>query len=114
MIRHVLLFLLTFAIGATAAVVVRTAGHHPHDRPAPPVPAPAPAPAPEAPPAPAPVSAAPVNTTCPGCGGPVNPAIPTERYQGKVIGFNCAMCLPKFRAEPAKYGEAALKNVMAE
>jgi hypothetical protein len=56
----------------------------------------------------------PVNTICPGCGNPVNPAIPTATYKGKTIGFNCAMCPPKFAAEPEKYGEAALKNQAAE
>lgn len=64
-------------------------------------------------PAPAPVQDT-VNTICPGCGDPVNPVIPYADYKGKKVGFGCAMCPPKFKADPVKYGEAALRNQEAE
>jgi len=122
MIRHLTILAVTFVLGAVLAITIRTRGHQPYAEPPAPAPAAAPAPAParaEASPAPAPATAeaprpAPINTICPGCGGPVKPSLPTALYQGKVIGFNCAGCLPMFRENPTKYGEAALKNVMAE
>jgi hypothetical protein len=122
MIRNLLILAFAFALGALIAVAVRAALHRPYAAPAPAsVPAPAaPPPAPAhqhgaAPvPAPAPAASKPVNTICPGCGGPVDPALPTATYQGKTIGFNCAMCPPRFAADPAKYGEAALKNQVVE
>ena len=127
MIRHLTILAVTFVLGAALAITIRTRDHQPYA--APPAPAPAAPPAPAAAPAPAasgipapvpetPTAAAPapvpINTICPGCGGPVKPNLPTALYQGKVIGFNCAGCLPMFREDPTKYGEAALKNVMAE
>ena len=131
MIRHLTILAVTFALGAVLAITIRTRGHQPYAVPPAPAPVAAPAPGPaaapdEVPPAPAPAPAeappatadapapAPINTICPGCGGPVKPNLPTALYQGKVIGFNCAGCLPMFREDPTKYGEAALKNVMAE
>jgi hypothetical protein len=64
----------------------------------------------------APVTAttASVNSTCPICAMPVNPAIPFADYKGVKVGFGCAACPPKFAANPAKYGEAALKNQVVE
>lgn len=55
-----------------------------------------------------------VNTLCPGCGDPVISTLPYADYHGKKVGFACAMCPPKFQADPVKYGEAALKNQVAE
>lgn len=52
----------------------------------------------------------PVNTVCAICGMDVNPAIPTAEYQGKIIGFGCKMCPPKFKADPERYGPAYLRN----
>lgn len=136
MTRHLLTFAITFAIGAAVAVVLRTAGHQPYAGhampPATAAPEPMPAPTASAPPAtppptapaghshPADQAAAPaqaqatVNTICPGCGDPIDPKLPFADYKGHKIGFGCAMCPPKFKADPVKYGEAALKNVVAE
>ena len=159
MIRHIVVFVVTFAIGAGIAVILRTGSRHPYaehaDHATPPmatamaeappssaVQAPpsaepatamampasaAPAPQPEhaehehdhghaaSPAAPAPpADATPVNTICAICGMPVDPALGTATYKGSVIGFGCKTCLPKFKADPAKYGEAALKNQVVE
>lgn len=124
MTRYLVIFVVTFAVGAVIAVILRTGGHQPYGelpRPPPEAGMPPPPPmdahhdhgAPPAPPAPAAPGGA-VNTICPGCGGPVDPKIPMADYQGKKVGFNCKMCVPKFAAEPQKYGEAALKNQAAE
>jgi len=128
MSRHVAVFLVCFAIGALAALILRTAGHKPyadghvHDAPAATM-AEAAQPMPTAPAATpetksgheqhAPAAAA-VNTICAICGMPVRPALGTIMYKGSAIGFGCASCPPKFRADPAKYGEAALKNQVVE
>jgi hypothetical protein len=53
------------------------------------------------------------NTICPGCGGPVDPDLPTVLYEGKVIGFNCGSCRPRFLKDPQRFGPAALKNIEA-
>lgn len=52
----------------------------------------------------------PVNTVCAICGMDVDPSLPTEKYQGKTIGFGCKMCPPKFRADPDRYGPYYLRN----
>jgi len=74
----------------------------------------------EAAPAPAPDTTKPaadagaVNTVCAICGMKVNPKIPTETYQGKKVGFGCGACPAQFRANPDKYGPAALRNEVVE
>ena len=166
MTRHLIVFIVTFAIGAVIAVILRTGSHKPYEdhrgHPAPgaasaapataydaadphaghAAPAPAgdahnghdapatPAPAagehtrhagmamPTAPaqPASAPAASATaaVNTICAICGMPVDPKLGTIAYKGKLIGFGCKTCPPKFKADPEKYGEAALKNQVVE
>ena len=115
MIRHVLIFLGTFVLGAAAVLVMRTASHDRYSSPkteAPPAAAPAPAAPPHGSPehAAAPADAKPVNTICAICGMAVDPKLPTAVYQGQAIGFGCRMCPPKFKADPDKYGPAYLKN----
>ena len=115
MIRHVLIFLGTFALGAAAVLVMRTARHDPHSghpmetRPAA-APAPAAAPHANSEHAAAPAGAKTINTICAICGMPVDPKLPTAVYQGQVIGFGCRMCPPKFKADPDKYGPSYLRN----
>lgn len=99
--KPVVLFLIAFAIGATAALAFRTARHRPYEQ------APAPAPA-------AATQPVPVNTICAICGMDVDPEIETAQYQDKTIGFGCAACPPKFAANPDKYGPFALLNKEAE
>jgi len=131
MIKSLFVFAGTFAAGALAALVVRAAlfspeadataaathggdyvpmvtnaaatgehAGHGHGTPA------AASPADVA----APSSGQPVNTVCAICGMDVDPRLPTAEYQGKVIGFGCRMCPPKFKAEPDRYGPVYLKN----
>ena len=95
MTRHFFIFLATFALGAIIALGARTASHQPEaakselsDL----------------------KSQTPVNTVCAICGMAVDPKLPTMTYQGKVIGFGCKMCPPKFQAEPDKYGPSYLRN----
>lgn len=121
MTRHLVIFAACFLVGAAIVAVVRTAGHDPYqghvDARAQAAGAPAAAADPHAghaAPAPAAAPAAPVNTVCAICGMPVNPALPTATYEGKVIGFGCKACPPKFAADPAKYGPAALRNQVVE
>ncbi|MEY4088956.1 MAG: hypothetical protein RJB55_1227 [Verrucomicrobiota bacterium] len=115
MIRHIFIFLGTFALGAAAVLVMRTARHDPHSghkMENPPAAAPAPAAAPHANSehAAAQAGAKTVNTICAICGMPVDPKLPTAVYQGQVIGFGCRMCPPKFKADPDKYGPSYLRN----
>ena len=56
----------------------------------------------------------PVNTICAICGMEVDPDLPTATYQGQTIGFGCAACPPKFRANPDRYGPAYLRNERAK
>lgn len=178
MTRHIVVFIITFAIGAVIAVILRTGSHKPYEdhrgHPAPgaasaapataydaadphaghtaPAPAgdahqghdvpatPTPAtgehadheamsmPAAPVPPAPATehaghdhastahaaTEAGSVNAICAICGMPVDPKLGTIEYKGKMVGFGCKTCPAKFRAEPEKYGEAALKNQVVE
>jgi hypothetical protein len=45
----------------------------------------------------------------------VDPSIAPATYKGKLIGFGCRMCPPKFARDPDLYGPAALENkVVAE
>lgn len=68
----------------------------------------------QASPTPAAPATAAVNTICAICGMPVDPKLGSIAYKGKLIGFGCKTCPAKFRAEPEKYGEAALKNQVVE
>jgi YHS domain-containing protein len=43
------------------------------------------------------------NEVCPVSGEPVNPKSKTVEHEGKVYGFCCNSCEPKFKADPAKY-----------
>jgi hypothetical protein len=108
--KSLLLFLATFAIGAAIALTTRTALHDPHAEPATAV---APAADPHAGHA-APVTANTVNTTCPICGMEVNPDLKPATYQGKLVGFGCAACPPRFAKEPDRYGPSALRNEVAK
>lgn len=123
MTRHLILFAVTFAIGTVIAVVLRTASHKPYDEhrghPTPSAVTAAPvtpdnATDPRADHAAAAPATGAVNSLCAICGMPVNPALGTIEYKGKQIGFGCKICLPKFKADPEKYGEAALKNQVVE
>jgi hypothetical protein len=114
MTRHVLTFAATFVVGALLALLARAALFEPYAEtaPAPAVPAVADAHAghvPVAAPAPA-ADAKPVNTVCAMCGMDVDPKLPTAVYQGKVIGFGCRMCPPKFAKDPDRWGPLYLGN----
>ena len=136
MIRNLIIFLATFAVGAVVAFVARAAWHKPHTlaaehrapeqapmvsnalTPSPVASKPDPAHAGhDMPPAskstgaaPAASTAGPVNTVCAICGMKVDPGVPTLEYQGKKIGFGCKMCEPKFKADPDKYGPIYMRN----
>jgi len=132
--KSVAVFLAMFAIGAAVGLAIRSASHDPYDDAATHVPAPTTTPmvdnAPPrdaAPPAAAHASHAehsatparedegkPVNTVCAICGMEVDPSLPTMEYKGKAIGFGCKVCLPKFKADPDRYGPAALSNQVVE
>jgi hypothetical protein len=115
MIRHIVIFVCFFAVGALLTLAVRTARHDPHAVVTPqPVAAPVSTEAAPMPTVTAPAAAAPVNTVCALCGMDVNPAIPTALYRGKVIGFGCKACPPKFAADPERYGPASLANQVVE
>lgn len=118
--KPVLLFLATFLLGAALAFATRTALHEPYAS----VPGSAgfqPASAPvdlhaahtSAAPA-APGSTSTVNTTCPICGMDVDPSLKPATYQGKLVGFGCAACPPKFAKDPDRYGPSALRNEVAK
>ncbi len=130
MTRHLFIFFVCFLSGALITTVIRTRRHQPfagsagpqpmdHAVSAPmstqtPMPASAPSVMPAASMTDAPVSAIPVNTICAICGMPVNAALPTATYHGKVIGFGCKVCPEKFAKEPDKFGPAALVNRVVE
>lgn len=79
----------------------------PSSGPVPPTPAPAPATIPATEP---PAASGVVNTICAICGMDVDPTIPPIAYRGRLIGFGCGACPPKFTRDPDRYGPAALKN----
>ena len=121
MTKHAFIFLGTFILGAVIALTVRAARNdtpatpaphaaaHAHDHASPSLetqnskPETARASAP-----------APVNTVCSICGMEVDPSLGTAEYQGKTIGFGCRACPPKFKANPGKYGPAALRNEVVQ
>lgn len=46
----------------------------------------------------------PINKFCAVEGdNPIDPAVKTVEYKGKIIGFCCEKCIPKFEADPEKY-----------
>ncbi len=109
--KPVILFLATFLVGAVIAFATRTALHEPYAEPAPLVATAAPAVDPHAVhTAPAAVPAATVNTVCPICGMDVDPDLKPATYQGKLVGFGCAACPPRFAKDPDRYGPSALRN----
>ena len=55
-----------------------------------------------------------VNTVCAICGMDVDTSIKPATYQGKLVGFGCRMCPPKFARDPDRYGPAALRNEVVE
>jgi hypothetical protein len=140
MTRHVFSFLAAFALGCIAALAVRSAWFQPYavgdggaaavgyapmvdnsTASAASIPASAAAPpaavAPAADPHAGHAGTAPrttVNTVCALCGMDVDPSIEPATYQGKLIGFGCRMCPPKFARDPDRYGPAALANQVVE
>ncbi|MBA3698605.1 MAG: hypothetical protein H0W78_07115 [Planctomycetes bacterium] len=120
MIRHLLIFVITAALGALVALVVRSAFHQPYAAPAdshehPAATAPAadktptkPANDPHAGHASTP-AAKPVNDICAICGMDADPKL-TAIYQEKVIAFGCAKCPPKFAKDPERFGPYFLRN----
>jgi hypothetical protein len=120
MMRHVFIFIIAAVVGALLALLMRSAWHQPYAEPPQPT-----APAephdhqsPAAPLAPhaghaAGAAQTPVNTICAICGMDVDPELPTAAFQGKVIGFACLKCPPKFAADPQRYGPAYLRNEKA-
>jgi len=172
--RALLIFTACFVIGATAALIVRAAWHHPYAAPpvvqAPPAALPAlqPGVAPLPPPTPgvrspesvptipapgtggplpavgqpasttapggerrlaepapgapqatstsvaAAPATAPVNKICSVCGMDVDTRLGAVlSFQGSGIGVGCPPCIAKFKADPERYGPAALKNQKA-
>ncbi len=55
-----------------------------------------------------------VNSVCAICGMDVDPSLPPAEYKGKLVGFGCRMCPPKFAADPDRWGPAALENRIVE
>lgn len=115
--KSVLLFLATFLLGAALAFATRTALHEPY---APPAAVPAASADPHAGHTlkseisdPKSDGAAAVNTVCAICGMDVDPDIKAATYQGKLVGFGCAACPPKFAKDPDRYGPSALRNEVA-
>ncbi|MFO1490382.1 MAG: hypothetical protein U1F77_04915 [Kiritimatiellia bacterium] len=103
MIKNIFLFAFTFVAGAAIALALRAASFkaRPGDR------------VHEAT-VTAPVAGAKtVNTICAVCGMEVDPDIPPATYQGKLIGFGCSACPPKFAADPERYSPHALHNMKA-
>jgi hypothetical protein len=118
MTRHLVIFAACFLLGAVVTAAIRTSRHQPYQEAPLPATQPAPAAPQPTPAAPAPAASAadakPVNTICAICAMPVDPKVPTATYQGKVIGFGCKACPPKFAAKPDLYGPAALQNRVVE
>ena len=112
--KSVVLFLATFLVGAALALAARTVVHKPYAEPAPAPAVPAVDPHAGHTQAAAPAAdAKPVNTVCAICGMDVDPEIKPATYQGKLVGFGCAACPPKFAKNPDRYGPHALRNEVA-
>ncbi len=130
MTKNIILFLAAFIGGAVIALAARSALFKPYAEQSghPPVaesPAMIGSGAQAAPPAPAadphaghtmaPASEnKPVNTVCAICGMDVDPSIKPAEYKGKLVGFGCRACPPRFAREPDRYGPAALENKVVE
>jgi len=123
--KSILLFLATFLLGAVIAFATRTALHEPYAEPATLTAPAAPATDPHAghdsksqisnlKSAPAPAPGATVNTICPICAMDVDPDLKPATYQGKLVGFGCAACPPRFAKDPERYGPSALLNEVAK
>jgi YHS domain-containing protein len=108
--KNAVVFLLTFMVGAAAALIYRGVRYQPYAEAAPPKQEQA---APAAPAAAA-VDTVPVNSVCPICGMDVDPSIPPADYQGKKVGFGCAACPPRFARDPERWGPLALQNKVEE
>ena len=117
--KPVVLFLVTFLLGAAIALGARIVMHKPYASApgstaiAPGAASPAAhahSAAPDSAPA---ANAKPVNTVCAICGMDVDPAIKPAVYQGKLVGFGCAACPPKFAKNPDRYGPSAFRNEVA-
>ncbi len=129
--RLVIIFCICFAVGATVALIARSALHRPYadqpmsDQPMSDQPIPATTPphamhdlqnhdqsrhVPTATTVANGDAAKAINTICAICGMEVDATIPTATYQGKQIGFGCALCPAKFAREPDRYGPSALQN----
>jgi len=108
--KHTILFLIAFAIGATLALVGRTALHTPHKQPSSLQASTPAAPAHHQPPA----EEKPVNQVCAICGMKVDLKYGSAVYKGKKVGFGCGACPATFAANPERYGPAALENRVAE
>ncbi len=121
--KSVILFLATFLAGAALAFATRTALHQPYADPTA-LAAPAASSAPD--PAlksqildlksatPVTATTSTVNTICPICSMDVDPDLKPAAYQGKLVGFGCAACPPKFAKDPDRYGPSALRNEVAK
>jgi YHS domain-containing protein len=121
MSKHFFIFLGTFVVGALVALTVRAARHNGSDHVAPThathehtTSASEPKTQNSETKTSSDVAPAPVNSVCAICGMEVDPDIPTADYQGKTVGFGCKACPPKFKANPDKYGPAALRNEIVE
>jgi len=110
--KSALLFLATFVLGAALALGARTVRHKPYAEPANGAAVAAPDPKSQISKLKSDGSAV-VNTVCAICGMDVDPDIPPATYEGKLVGFGCAACPPKFAKAPDRYGPHALRNEVA-
>jgi YHS domain-containing protein len=55
-----------------------------------------------------------VNTVCPICGMDVDPSLQPAEYKGKLVGFGCRACPPRFKKDPERWGPYALRNEVRE
>ena len=114
--KSFVLFLVTFLVGAALALGARTALHKPYAEPAPAssVPTASTEHSGHAKATSTPADAkSVVNTVCAICGMEVDPEVKPATYQGKLVGFGCAACPPKFAKDPDRYGPHALRNEVA-
>ncbi len=110
--KSFVLFLVTFLVGAALALGARTVLHNPYAEP---VNGAAVATRDLQPKISNPKSdgSAVVNTVCAICGMEVDPEVKPATYQGKLVGFGCSACPPKFAKDPDRYGPHALRNEVA-
>jgi hypothetical protein len=91
--KSITLFLVAFALAAGVTLALRTARHAPGSAGFQPA-----------------SERKTVNTLCAICGMNVDPSIPPAEYQGKLVGFGCRACPPRFAADPERWGPSALRN----